>query len=88
MTLEEYRERNISMTNPLTQAGGIGPKQSTRYAAEHSGSYAHRSLPHLEPSPVIPLDHLEYLAAVAVESDGQAEADTQAEDDTEAEVTA
>ena len=73
------------MTNPLTQSGGIGPNQSTRYAPEHSGAYAHRHLPHLEPSPVISPDHLEHLAAVAVETDGQAEADTQAEPGTERE---
>jgi hypothetical protein len=76
MTLEEYRERNMSMTNPLAQAGAIGPEQTTRNAAEHSGAYDHRPAPHLEPSPVLSPDH---LAALAVESDGQAEADTEAE---------
>ena len=75
----------MSEVNPLTQPGACGSDQSTRHAPEHGGSYAHNPAPHLSPAPVISPDHLEHLAAVAVETDGQAEADTQAEPGTERE---
>jgi hypothetical protein len=71
--------------NPLTQPGSFterdtpeGDMHSRFDAAVHGGSYPHRPAPHLEPSPVIPPDHLEHLVVVA-DVEGQAEADTEAE---------
>jgi hypothetical protein len=78
MTLEEYR---MTEANPLTQPGGAGPDQTTRHSAEHVGSYAHRPAPHLEPSPVIPGDNLEYLAVADLEKAAREAAERDAEID-------
>jgi hypothetical protein len=75
----------MSEVNPLTQPGACGSDQSTRHAPEHGGSYAHNPAPHLSPAPVISPDHLEHLAAVAVETDSQAETVTVAETEIETE---
>jgi hypothetical protein len=62
----------MTVENANTQSGATGPDQATRHSAEHAGSYAHRPAPHLEPALVLPPDH---LAAVAADTDGQAEAE-------------